>query len=222
MIGKVQEHLEAIYGFRCAERAERFLVDRDGARRLGGTARAPEELLVSESEEDGALEVALYLSPRLLTQARAFESAPERMMEVDLEGYCQVTEGVSHFLYLARAADLERRVSLLELEAQAEVDKFASCVLRRWASPAAHGVGAILQWARQLLGRLFHAVRYHPHLTPAERWRYEEANRLSRNYCQRLLPHLSARRLDRLLSELRHMYRLGAEAKLQYLALGAG
>lgn len=219
MIARVQEHLEAIYGFRCPERAERFLVDGDGARRLGGTARAPEELLVSEV--DGALEMALYLSPRLLEQARAFEFAPERMMEQDLDGYCQVTEGVSHFLYLARAADLDRRVSLLELEAQAEVDKFASCVLHRWASSASHGVGAVLQWARQLLRRLFQAVRYHPHLSPAERWRYEEAGRLSRNYCQRLLPLVATHRLDRLLSELRHMYRLGAEAKLQYLALAA-
>jgi hypothetical protein len=212
MIARVQEHLEAIYGFQCEERAERYLVDRDGARRLGGTARAPEELLVSEA--DGALEVALYLSPRLLERARAFESAPARLMDEDLDGYCQVTEGVSHFLYLARAAGLDRRVSLLEMEAQAEVDKFASCVLHRWG-------GEVMRWAQELFRRLFQAVRYLPHLTSAERWRYQEANRLSSNYCQRLLRQVASHRLDRLLSELRHMYRLGAEAKLQYFAAAA-
>ena len=48
-------------------------------------------------------------------------------------------------------------------------------------------------------------MSYRPLLTAKERWRYEEANRLSRNY----------RRLDRFLEDLRYTYRLGSEAKLQ-------
>ena len=51
--------------------------------------------------------------------------------------------------------------------------------------------------------------------------RYEEANRLSAAYCQRLIRHVAERRMDRLLSELRYSYRLGAEAKLRYLARAA-
>jgi hypothetical protein len=102
-------------------------------------------------------------------------------------------------------------VSLLELEAQAEIDKFASCLLQRWGE-------AHRGWAQELFTRLFDEVGYHAHLTPAERWRYEEANRLSRAFCQRLLPHVLSRRLDRLLAELRYAYRLGAAAKLDYLA----
>ena len=35
-------------------------------------------------------------------------------------------------------------------------------------------------------------------------------------YCERLLPMVRSCRMDKLLSELRHGYRLGAEAKLQY------
>jgi hypothetical protein len=46
-----------------------------------------------------------------------------------------VAEGVSHFVYLSSAM-LERSVSLLELEAQAEVDKFAICGLLRWGEDA--------------------------------------------------------------------------------------
>ena len=58
-------------------------------------------------------------------------------------------------------------------------------------------------------------------LSPDERWRYEEANRLARNYCQQLIPYFLERRLDRLLVSLRYSYRLGAEAKLQHLAVAA-
>jgi len=213
MLARLQDHLEAIYGYSCGERAERFVVGADDARKLGGSVRAPEELLVADSE--GGLEVALYLDPALLAWAqRHGESPPAQVMAADLDAFCQLTEGVSHFMYLARAAEEERHVSLLELEAQAEVDKFASCLLHRWGE-------GVLEWARQLFHRLFESVSYRPGLTPAERWRYEEANRLSRNYCSRLLPHVRSKRLDRLLTELRQMYRMGAEAKLQYLAVAA-
>lgn len=211
MLDRLQDHLEAIYGYSCGERAERFVVGAEDALKLGGSGRAPEELLVADF--DGGLEVALYLDPALLAWAeRHGQSSPAQVMAADLDAFCQLTEGVSHFMYLARAAEQERRVSLLELEAQAEVDKFACCLLHRWGE-------GVLEWARQLFHRLFERVSYRAGLTPAERWRYEEANRLSRNYCGRLLPHVRSYRLDRLLTELRQMYRLGAEAKLQYLAV---
>jgi len=212
MLELLQDHLEAIYGYSCGHRAERFVVGAEAALQLGSSGRAPEELLVSEA--GGSLEVALYLDPALLAWARAHGERPARMMDADLDAFCQLTEGVSHFMYLARAAEEERHVSLLELEAQAEVDKFASCLLHRWGE-------GVLEWSRQLLHRLFEKVAYREGLSGAERWRYGEANRLSKNYCGRLLTHVRSRRLDRLLTELRHMYRLGAERKLQYLAFAA-
>jgi len=213
MIARIQEHLEAIYGIRCDARAECFMVDSEVARTLGAPTDGREALLVYEA--DGALELALYLDPSLLARLSLLEAAPERLLEGELDGYCQVAEGVSHFLYLAQAAAEERTVSLLELEAQAEVDKFAICLLLRWGE-------GVLAWARELFRRLFQAVTFLPRLSTLERWRYEEANRLSRNFCARLLPHVAERRLDKLLSALRYSYRLGAEAKLQHLALHAG
>ena len=210
MVDRLQEHLEAIYGFTCEARAEAFVVDRESAVRLGATGRSEEELLVHEEGED--LEMALYLSPALLDRLKPYEAGPVGyMLDGDLDGYCQVAEGVSHFLYVAHTATYGRTVSLLELEAQAEVDKFAVCLLHRWGE----GVKA---WADELLGRLFERVSYRPRLSPQERWRYEEANRLSHQFCQRLMGHVAGRRLDRLLSDLRYAYRLGAEAKLRHFA----
>jgi hypothetical protein len=211
MIGRIQDHLEAIYGISCEARAEGFVVDTEAAVALGATGRAEEELLVSEGE--GELELALYLSPSLLERLRPYEAGPVgHLLDGDLDGYCQVAEGVSHFLYVAHTAAHGRVLSLLELEAQAEVDKFAMCLLHRWDEGKA--------WAEELLRRLFHRVSYHPLLSTQERWRYEEANRLSRSFCERMLGHVAERRLERLLTELRYAYRLGAEAKLRHFAHG--
>lgn len=208
MIGRVQEHLEAIYGITCAARAEGFVVDTEAAVQLGATGRCEEELLVHEAE--GELEMALYLAPALLHRLEPYWSGPlDSMLERELDGFCQLAEGVSHFLYVAHTATHGRTVSLLELEAQAEVDKFALCLLHRWGD----GVEA---WAEELLGRLFDRVSYRERLSEAERWRYEEANRLSRNFCSRLMGHVTGRRLERLLTDLRYAYRLGAEAKLRH------
>jgi hypothetical protein len=112
-------------------------------------------------------------------------------------------------MYLVRAATLDRTVSLLELEAQGEIDKFASCALLMWHDGN----------ARALHERLFERFELRATLAPDERRRYEEANRMAKNYCKRLLELIAARRMQQLLSELRHTYRMGAEAKLQRLAL---
>ena len=208
MIRRVQAHLEAIYGLTCEARAEAFVVDSEVAARLGGTGRAQEELLVSEG--DGELELALYIAPALLHRLAPYETGPlGALLDVELEGYCLVAEGVSHFLYVTHTALHGRTVSLLELEAQAEVDKFVLCLLHRWGD-------GVREWAEELRTRLFDRVSYGRRLSREERWRYEEANRLSRNFCSRLMGHVAGRRLERLLSELRYAYRLGAEAKLRH------
>ena len=209
MIGRVQEHLEAIYDIRCELQAQEFLVGPEAARALGASGQVPEELLVLESGD--ALELALYVAPELLEALEDLQHAPgEHVVDQALESYVHVAEGVSHFLYLVHSARLGRRVSLLELEAQAEIDKFATCVLSCWKRGAA--------FADELFERLFQRVSYWPHLEPAARWRYEHANRLSSAFCRRLIRHVAADRMDRFLSDLRYAYRLGAEAKLQHLA----
>ncbi len=210
MIRRVQDHLEAIYGITCEARAEAFVVDPEAAAQLGGTGRSDEELLVHEA--DGELEMALYIAPALLRRLAPYETGPlGTLLDLELEGYCLIAEGVSHFLYVAHTALHGRTVSLLELEAQAEVDKFVLCLLHRWGD-------GVREWAEELRTRLFDRVSYGRRLSREERWRYEEANRLSRNFCSRMMEHVAGRRLERLLSELRYAYRLGAEAKLRHFA----
>lgn len=195
----IQAHLETIYAIRSIGRAADFLLTAEQAARLGSTGRAEEELLVAEDPEGQSLEVGLYFSPALLASECS-----------ELRTYCQVAEGVSHFVYLSQVASEGRQVSMLELEAQAEVDKFVTSLLLRWTS--SNGPSA-----QALHRRLFHDVSYLSGLEPHERARYEEANRVARNYCTRLMAYVGSRRLDRLLAELRYSYRLGADAKMRHL-----
>jgi hypothetical protein len=203
VLDRIQEHLEAIYGTRCSLKVSDFLVGDEAADALDGVRES-----VFVREQDDALELKVFVSPATL---RVLEhvALPEAAQE---PAFFEALEGVSHFLYLCRSAELERQVSMLELEAQAEVDKFASAVLLRWQE------GFVA--AKALHVKLFDHVQFSPRWGEDERWRYEEANRLARSYCKGLLETIAKRRMDALLSELRSSYRMGAEAKLQYLTRG--
>lgn len=65
--------------------------------------------------DDGALEIEVV--------------APELSDRPNLDGYCQVIEGVSHFVYLAERARTGLETTQLELELQAEVDKYVLLAL---------------------------------------------------------------------------------------------
>ena len=208
MVGWVQDHLEAIYGIRSRYRATEFLLTSEAAGQLGGNGRSREELLVHE--ETGELWLGLNFAPNLQQAVQSNEVPGSAWLDSNLDTYCQIAEGVSHFLYVTFVAAEGRQVSLLELEAQAEIDKFVTCVLHRWKRDG--------RWAEEIHRRLFDDVSFHPALSGEEMWRYQEANRLSRSYCARLLPQVASKRMDRFLAELRFSYRLGADAKLRHLA----
>lgn len=208
MVDFIQHALESIYGFRSPLQAKDYLLSTEAALKLGGTGRSDEELLLLESED--VLELGLYLSESLLSRVNGFEAeATARIWDEALPSFCELAEGVSHFLYVVHSKELDRQVSLLELEAQAEVDKFALCMLAK---------GNDGHWPTELLQRLFDDVSYRQTLTVEERHRYEEANRLARCYCSKLVNHLKRRRMDSLLKELRYSYRLGRDAKLRRFA----
>ncbi|HUO80695.1 MAG TPA: hypothetical protein VMU00_11195 [Steroidobacteraceae bacterium] len=168
----------------------------------------PEALLVAE--RDGALDLGLFLDPALL--ARLSASAPlARLDDDNLEDFCTALEGVSHFNCVAWSAARGWSVSLLGLEMQAEIDKYAAAVLL-----AGEQRGGAL--ARGLYGRLFERVRFRDDLDAALRAMYQEANRYAARFCRRLEDRFLRRREARvrdMLGELRRFYRLGDAGKLR-------
>ena len=210
-LGFLQDELQAIYGVE-APRVDAFLVQREDARAAGRAPRSAEELLVVE--EGGDVSVGLYLDDAVIAAAASADPhhrRPKLVARAALQRLACAAEGVSHFVYLALAAAAGRRVSLLELEVQAEIDKFALLLLHLWRR-------GLRRTSRALRGRLFERVRYESHLAPEELDRYREANRLGGGYARWLEGRFVEQAdIDGLLRELRQSYRLSGGEKLGYL-----
>jgi hypothetical protein len=210
VLAHLQEELEHLHALERAHRVEDFVVSRAILDRMGmNTPRAEEEVLVMEHE--GELSLAVYFAPRVVAAIENLPASVGELLARGLPTFCLALEGVSHFLYLTQRAGVPRPVSRLELEVQAEIDKFALAALFLWRS----GLRARVP---ELLRRLFDEVSFLPHLSPEDLERYRTANRLARGYCHGLLRHVEEGRVDVLLAELRRTYRLGAGEKMGHLA----
>jgi hypothetical protein len=168
-----------------------------------------EELLLAETAEGAGM--ALYLDPELLERLENTDPLGE-LTEVNLADYCTALEGVSHFVYTAWRLDRDAPVSLLELETQAEVDKYAATV---FLIAGQQGGG----YPAQVHGRLFDRVSFDDRLEPEQYQRYRTAHRCAAQYCRRLERRFVQRgqaRIEALVRELRKFYRLGSTAKLAY------
>jgi hypothetical protein len=169
-----------------------------------------EELLLAEMP-DGA-GVALYLDPAVLKRLEAADPH-HALTEENLADYCTALEGVSHFVYSTWRLDRDSPVSLLELETQAEVDKYAVTV---FLLARQLGGGS---YPAQVHRRLFDQVSFDARLKPDQYERYRTAHRCAANYCRRLESRFVNRgvaRVEAMVRELRGFYRLRHDAKLRH------
>jgi hypothetical protein len=186
---RIQARLRDYYGIEDAPAVDDFIEPDDDGR---------EALLVRE--EGGALELSLRL-PRVALEG----GRPPSFDEV-----CQVVEGVSHFLYLAERARRELPATQLELELQAEVDKYVLF---------AHGGGAPRPFhaarAAQLRARLFERVAYlHPPHTERGA-RYRLANDLAAHATGGLEARFARHgRFEQMRAWLRRFYGAGQAEKI--------
>ncbi len=207
-IGRVQRHLERIYAIDPGCRAESHLVatQPDVASSERGDAWQPEEQLLVR-EHESILELGLYLAPALLERLQS-DDPLTRLHDGNLGDLCLLIEGVSHFLGVAWHARLDRPVTRLELELQAEIDKYVLALLLA----ARQGRGRV---PRGLHDRLFSTVRIASGLAHNERRRYHRANHYAARYCADLeRRHLRRGGPRDLVRELRRFYRLQQRAKL--------
>jgi hypothetical protein len=216
LLRELQSLLAGLYDAPAEHDVHDFLIT-DGAQAavLQGAVGAPgtdEQLLVAE-DADG-LELSLYVDRAVLE--RLGVRCPLRSLSDDnLADYCTALEGVSHFHYLVWNAVRSRGVSLLELELQAEVDKYASALRLLLAQRGGRFPG-------DLLDRLFDRASFLPSLSDEQRARYHEAHRYAARFCSRLEERFLRRRHARpeaLVAELRAFYRLGSHAKLRHAEL---
>lgn len=179
---ELQRRVEEMHGAEGAPDVRAFVVD-DTTRRLlpGARPDVPEQLFVRQDPADpDEVELALYIAPRVVaTLAR--DDPHRRLHAGNLDDYWIALEGVSHFVLVASRAVDQRKVTALELEIQAEVDKFVAAwrLLRdQGASPEAA--------ARQLMRRLFGPYALHEPMPRDEADRYHVATRVARRFCGEL------------------------------------
>jgi hypothetical protein len=169
-----------------------------------------EELLLAETA-DGA-GVALYLDPEVLSRLEASDPH-QALTEHNLADYCTALEGVSHFVYSTWGLHRDLPVSLLELETQAEVDKYAVTVFLLAAQQEGQSYPA------QVHARLFDRVSFDARLEPDQYERYRTAHALAAHYCRRLERRFVNRgkpKIEAMVRELRSFFRLRHAAKLRH------
>lgn len=180
MLGLVQDQLQAIYRAEAPD-VRGFLIDRQAVDEvLGADARPADEwVLVRQQGED--VDLGVYIAEEHLAAIDAAGS-PVDAIAGCFRAFCAAVEGVSHFLLLVERARREEPVSMLELEAQAEVDKYLCASL--------HHQHRDREWR----ARLFEEASLAPGLSAAETRRYTEAARLAAGWCAHLgrLPHVQA------------------------------
>jgi hypothetical protein len=169
-----------------------------------------EQVLVLD--EGDAAAVGLFLDPQLLARLAAANPI-EALHSGNLADYWTALEGVSHFIYLAWNAAHDRGVTLLELELQAEIDKYVtSWWLLREQDPQ--------RFPAELHRLLFERTRIDEGLAGERVDLYREANQYAARFCRRLERQLVAegvRRQGEVLAELRRFYRLSRERKMSHI-----
>lgn len=210
MLALIQKYLTDIYRTDHGLSVTDFLItDPSVAAALGSGTLVPntdESVLVKEDRHGLALSV--YLHEEVLGRLERADPLTELRPE-QLDDFCKVLEGISHFNYICWCAQQDKPVKLLELEMQAEVDKFVTTWLLALEQQD-H------ELARRLHGWLFEQVRFNPDLDREQAERYRAANDYAARFC-----HGLAARLDRdgekALEELRHFYRLSQNEKISHI-----
>ena len=192
----VQRALERLYQIEGAPDVHEF---------VQRAADGERESLRLRQGEDGVLEVALHLPS----------------LGPTLDALCQLIEGVSHFVYVAERARVDREATQLELELQAEVDKYVVLLasardLGTGDGAEAFGRGAVAR-SETLRTHLYERVHFQHAQGSEPGDRYRVANATAAKFARRLeREFIAPRRILQMRDELRLFFRMGQEDKLRY------
>jgi hypothetical protein len=211
-LSQFQRHLQDIYDLVVEHDVDDFLItSAELARVLDSSAnpREIEEKLLVQEEQDG-LALSLFVDKAVIERLR-LDDPHERLHGGNLVDFCTALEGVSHFLYLLWNASRDHPVRQVEMEMQAEVDKYiavADLLTRQRPRELPEGLH---NW-------LFSAPSFDATLAAHERVRYEDANYYAARYCYFLEQQYLRSSLNHprhFSEEVRQFYRLPFDEKLR-------
>ena len=213
MLNELQVQLAETYEITPPYRVADFLIsDPDLAQRLHPGSEnelRKETLLVSQSKDQ--LEISLFIDNSVLKTLS--KNNPHKKIHINnINEYWLALEGVSHFLYLTWRASRGVSVTQLELELQAEIDKFLFThkLLDQQNGPTE---------LNALHTLLFEQTSIVCSDNYGQRERYYTANRYAAKYCLSLREKLvNASRNQSLEKELRRFYRYSQTQKINHIA----
>lgn len=209
-LNSFQTTLESIYRIEVDHSVEDFLItDAVLARELDTSLNArevKEKLLIRPCPE--GMDIALYLDQSVVDHLGR-ENPLVGLHGGNLSDFWIALEGVSHFLYLMWNARLEKPVTLMELEMQAEVDKYVTSLWLMKRQEKRY-------FSRQIRENLFHRVRFDETLDDQSLNRYKDANFYAGKYCMQLEHrYLRKKRNQMMVDDIRHFYRLPQSEKIR-------
>jgi len=216
IIERIQSQLESIYGLELPERAYDFLINLGDVQNympVQAIDKMPKELLLVRKPEDDTVEVALYLADDLIRNLS--QNDPFEMITNDnLNDFCIMIEGVSHFVYYLWKAQRNLPITQLELELQAEIDKFLMLYffLRSDLNP---------QVSDTLFDALFEDFKLFENLSEEAKARYLTATQLASRYCYNLKNRMQKSSCDMkaIVAEVRQFYSFAQEDKIRQIII---
>jgi hypothetical protein len=212
---RLQETLGEIYDVPLRHSVEDFVLSAEAATVVASDATERGEALCILEDGDEA-HVGLYVDAGVLETLDSVSGSAWNTRE--FSAYCAALEGVSHFVYLAFRAEHEHAVKELELELQAEVDKYATSLLAGGGLLEGNGVAMVRARSEAIRRGLFEDPTFIDAAGTERGDRYREASRVAARYAADLERRFVATGDARgLISELRRYYRLGLGDKLRPL-----
>ncbi|MDP6184018.1 MAG: hypothetical protein QF609_09385 [Gammaproteobacteria bacterium] len=171
-----------------------------------GHCNNDERLIVSETDDH--LDISIYVDGDTLALLRD-DDPLVALHDGNLSPLMLALEGVSHFHYLCWNAEYDKPVTLLELELQAEVDKYVTAVTLLGAQGGKADAATVHE-------RLFNQIHFHQDLPDERLERYQHANHYAAKYCRALTSNFPSHgHQPKFISELRRFYRLTQNEKIR-------
>lgn len=206
----IQQHLQSLYQLHLEQNVEDFLTVtpfREGAGIQIKSRFAQEALLIRQMGNE--IELGLFISPAILLSLQK-QNPFQKLDNHNLKNFMIAVEGVSHFIYLVMKVKLNQPVSQLELELQAEIDKYLLVGFLFFQHQ-----GKIPGF---LFSYLFENFRCTPFLNQEAKFRYLEANRLATKFCAYLdQNYLRYQNWPKAIEQARHFYHLNHWSKIAQL-----
>lgn len=191
----IQRHLEKFYYLKEFPPIEQFLIStRELEKNYPHLTVKPQVVM---KQEDQDLLLGVHIGDKILKTLQT-----HGLRGISLQDFLSTIEEISHFVYLAHSASIDKQVSLLDIEVQGEIDKY---ILAKNLHPTDH----------ELFTKLFERISYESTLTADEKSRYAEANRLGAKMVRWMTRHCEEGRFTQaMMTFMRDFYRMNSPGRL--------